>query len=270
VHHDNSGTPLRRRRHLSHREVAGHVELNLMSPGHSASMIAGLSTAADAVGCPVVLVAPEMVPIAARAVRHAMVGTAIEFSHPGHGGLSLSQVAGEAARFAGEGARAIGLVWTAERHQLHGTRRLYDEVRIVSRKFSGRRGLVRVLISCHGMSESELADAVVAARDAGATSLGAGAWCLPRQRMLDAVRLREVAQEGCLVKWGAPVRSLDVLLVAVAEGFPRVSGDPVALAKSALHREEEGGQVVVPLPGVDFLETALATRRALDADRQRS
>jgi hypothetical protein len=55
-----------------------------------------------------------------------------------------------------------------------------------------------------------------------------------------------------LLKWMAPVRSLDWFLVARAEGVDRFWGGVDYVLEQARDRQSWGEQIRVPRPGVDY------------------
>jgi hypothetical protein len=63
--------------------------------------------------------------------------------------------------------------------------------------------------------------------------------------------MRAALPDDVSLKWTFPVRSLDSMLICIAEGVDRFNGDPEALLKSA-ERHTALGPLIVPVRGLDY------------------
>ena len=63
--------------------------------------------------------------------------------------------------------------------------------------------------------------------------------------------MRNVLPEGVRLKWTFPLRSLDSMIICIAEGVDLFNGEPQSLLKDAAQRIATG-PLVVPVKGVDY------------------
>jgi hypothetical protein len=107
-----------------------------------------------------------------------------------------------------------------------------------------------VVVEAAGLSREELLDAARASADAGAWLIQCGSWRGDRTRFDWVVDVRAALPPDVLVKWTRPVRSLDLMLLGMAEGVDRFNADTSLIVRQARERDRAGG-IRVPRPGVD-------------------
>lgn len=236
---------------LAVADVAAVVEHRVYAPnaGH-AEVVFACSEAIDA-GVPILLCRPEHVFVAAEALAgtQVRVGSAVDFHTAGLAALSGPALAAAAEQLAEDGATELGLVAGVER--LAERNRFERDVGALAGVAAQAGGRARVVINASGMAREELLAAAEASAAAGASLIHCGSWRGDRARFDLAVQVRTALDPGVLVKWTTPVRSLDVLLLGMAEGIDRFNANLDAILHQAEDRVQLGG-IRIPRPGIDY------------------
>jgi deoxyribose-phosphate aldolase len=166
--------------------------------------------------------------------------------------LATKALLAEARRLAGEGATDLGVVANRERLMSDNGRGFADDVTALVEVMQPRDVRVRVILDTCGLT----ADAIVAACEllgtTGAWLVQGGLWIGARTGLSQIQLMRAALPEAVRLKWTCPVRSLDAMLICIAEGVDLFNGDSTSLLKEAARRNAAGCPLVVPVRGVDY------------------
>jgi deoxyribose-phosphate aldolase len=196
---------------------------------------------------------PEHVSVAAEPLRELPVDvvTAVDF-HYRHEPLgSPEALAEETRRLAGLGATSLALILTVERLVVDAGRSAGRALSAVTAAAKECGAESRTLIATKEMDLGEALDAARISRDHGAELVQAGSWEGPRANFAHLRQLRVVLGPDIQLKWTTPVRNLDVLLLALAEGADRFNGDVEAILGEAKGRSA-WMPITVPVRGWDY------------------
>ena len=215
-------------------------------------LVEGCDYAAE-VGLAAVLCRPEHVGEAARRVAGTATAavTALAFHDPTHRRHSPGDLAEEAEELVAAGASAVALV-VAPRLDDGGCLHLLKEqvcavVEVVSRQ--GRN--LRVLLNTTGITNPQVSESTAVAGAAGVSLVQGGSFHGDRATFTQIEAMRDALPPGVLLKWTQPVRSVEMMLVAMALGVDRFNGDIPDLLSSA-KRSSANGPLMLPIYGVDF------------------
>lgn len=247
------GPLARDRRALSVDEIAARLEHRLyVSPGTQQVVRDGCALALRR-GLSGVVARPEDVPM----VRPHLAGTSVSVvTVPGWRGgdvepLGTEALLAEARRLAREGATDLGMLALNERLRSDNGREFAHDVTTLVEVMQPLGVRVRVVLDTHGLT----ADALIAACEllgtTGAWLVQGGSWTGARTGLSQIQLMRAALPDDIRLKWTCPVRSLDSMLVCIAEGVDLFNGDPESLLKDAARRID-GSPLVVPIRGVDY------------------
>jgi deoxyribose-phosphate aldolase len=164
--------------------------------------------------------------------------------------LATRELIAEARRLAAEGASDIGVLANVDRLRPDDGRRFADDVTaLVDAMPCGVR--VRVILDTDGLTRDATAAACERLGTTGAWLVQGGSWAGVRTGLSCIQLMRAVLPDVVRLKWTFPVRSLDSMIICIAEGVDRFNGDPEALLKDAARRSA-AGSLVVPVRGVDY------------------
>lgn len=239
---------------LTPESLAGRLEHRLHLPDVGEASVRHGCEYAIEVGMPVVLCRPEHVEVAVKATAGSRVevATAVDF-HLAQQGVSLpAQSYGDRARtLVSRGARQVGLIAGADDVTASGLDGFIARVVSVRDEAAPMGGKVRVLIRTAGMTKAELRTTCRELASAGVSLVQGGTFLGDRVSLQEIVDMREALGPDVLLKWTHPLRSIEAILVCIAEGVDRFNGDPQALLKAA-HIGCRYGPIEVPILGVDY------------------
>lgn len=110
---------------------------------------------------------------------------------------------------------------------------------------------VRVILDTEELTSQRITMTCAQVVEAGAWMVQGGSWRGPRTGFTQVALMRKALGPDVLLKWTQPVRSLETMLLCVAEGVGRFNGD-VDLLMAAAQRGTELGPLSVPLAGTDY------------------
>jgi deoxyribose-phosphate aldolase len=230
---------------LEHRLYLSESTPHTLRDGCALAVRRGLSS---------VIALPGDVP----AVGLHLVGTSVRLvTIPGwsKGGdvepLTTRDLIAESRRLAAEGATDIGVFADVDRLRADSGRRIADDISelVEAVRASGVR--VRVVVDTDGLTPAETVAVCERLGATGAWLLQGGSWAGKRTGLSCIQLMREVLPAGIRLKWTFPVRSLDSMMICVAEGVDLFNGDPESLLTEA-ERRITASPLVVPLRGVDY------------------
>lgn len=238
---------------MSVEDVAQVLEMRVHGPDFTAEQVSQRARQASRLGLGAVLCRPEHVRVAAEAVRGSRVevGTAVDFHARGGPLDGLAVLTNQTKALVDRGATVIALIATQQRLAIDGGRAFAAALDAVTIAAHQRGASSRAVIDVGRMDlEQELAAATLCL-DAGASLIQVGVWDGRRANFGHMRQLRSALGPRVLLKWTTPVRSIDVLLLAVAEGMDRFNGDVDSLLDEARSRAESR-PMAVPLHGWDY------------------
>lgn len=238
------------RRALSLADVAAMLEMRLFQPEASAEHVADQASHAVDLGLAAVMCRPEHVAIAARSVHGSPVGVcvAVDFTQPTGLVMDVASVAEEAYRLASSGATSLALVVNAVRMQ-DGS---WIEALAALTEVAQQAGATsRAMVDVRGMTLDQAVATAVRCQEAGASVIQAGSWNNQGATFTLLGALRATLDPHITLKWTRPIRSIDALLLGVAEGGRLFNADVDSLLAEATRRQE-WLPLNVPLAGYDY------------------
>ncbi len=241
-------------RRLTVADIAAMIDQSVYSPAMTSVDVARAGRLSVELGLASLICRPYRVAVAADAVRGSpvTVATALGGHIPTGPGVCLRQLQLEAEQALQDGARELALLATAARLHPAERRLLVAEIVAVGDLARSVGGLVRVALDAASLTTQELVTGCRVVVDAGAGMVQAGTLYEHGRARLSQVQLirREIGPQ-VLLKWTAPVRGLDILLLAKAEGVDRFNADATMVLEQA-EDLERWGEIRVPVPGVDY------------------
>ncbi|WP_345501447.1 beta/alpha barrel domain-containing protein [Pedococcus ginsenosidimutans] len=165
--------------------------------------------------------------------------------------LTPRELIAESRRLAAEGANEVGVLATVGRLRADGWRRLADDTSVLVEAMRACGVRVRVVLDTDGLTAAETVAVCERLGATGAWLLQGGSWAGRRTGLSCIQLMRAVLPAGTRLKWTFPVRSLDSMMICVAEGVDLFNGDPASLLTEA-ERRITASPLVVPLRGVDY------------------
>jgi deoxyribose-phosphate aldolase len=165
--------------------------------------------------------------------------------------LATRALIAEARRLAAEGASDIGVVANVDRLRAGDGQSFADEVTALVEAMRGSGVRVRVILDTDGLTPDATAAGCELLGATGVWLVQGGSWAGVRTGLSRIQLMRAVLPVGIRLKWTFPVRSLDSMMICVAEGVDRFNGDPESLLQDAARRIA-AGPLVVPVRGVDY------------------
>jgi len=240
-----------KRRALTSAELARMLELRAHYPDLGNADVERAATDAVTDGVGALVVRPEHVPLASRVVHGSgvRVVTGVDFLQRREPLQPPVVLAKQARLLAEAGANSLALIATQQR--LADGTRFTDAIRAVSAAARSHGARSRVLIDVAGLTPHDVVETAVLCVHAGASVIQAGAWEGARATFNLLRPLRAAVGPDVVIKWTPEVRSVDALLLGVAEGANRFNGDIKALLQQARAR---GAWIplTVPVAGVDY------------------
>lgn len=236
---------------LTVREVAGMLDLLVLSSGASSQDVADACKQAARAHLATVYCLPPMVNEAARHLDGAgvAVGTVVPgFEVTDDRSASLSK----AKLSLDDGAREIAVVVDNAWWRSRGDASLAQEIRGLAELAAPYDAVVKVVFLTGGLDKTQLVRGCHLAQEAGARILQGGSWFTSdRSTMAELQVMRAAAGPKVVVKGAGYIKSLDLLLLGYAHGLGRFNVQRVdKLLADAVHRSE-GGDLRVP-PAVEL------------------
>lgn len=137
--------------------------------------------------------------------------------------------------------------------QRHSDRRdLASAIAAVAALTHAHGALTKVVLPATALTTRQLTTLCKIGVDSGATMLQGGTWLEDdRASFTQMARIRPAIGEHVLLKWTAPIRSLDRLLLACAEGVDRFNADTTTILTQA-HERAKTCEIRIPEPGYDY------------------
>lgn len=244
----------RARRTLALRDLASFLDHRVydLPPGDGEALASACEHAVD-VGFGAVVCRPEDVPAAAQALQGTgvPVATALGWHQDDTSPLDTATLLEEARSLAGQGATELALI--ATRGRLAVADDLFaSQAGAVVGELDGAGVRVRAILGTEDLDCDAVAAFCRRARDLGVWMVQAGSWRGERTSLSHIEAMRDALGPEVLLKWTTPVRSMDTLLLCIAEGVSRFNADVDNLMGQARARAWAGIPLTVPLRGVDY------------------
>ncbi|GAA3689861.1 hypothetical protein GCM10022399_01950 [Terrabacter ginsenosidimutans] len=241
------------RRPLNLGEVAARLEHRLYPSEQTSQAVRDGCAFALRQGLSSVIALPEVVPTVARHLAGTSVGVV---TIPGWRNgdvepLATETLLTEARRLADAGATDLGMLASADRLSADDGQGFADDVGTLVEAMQGRAVRVRVVLDTDGLTPDATAAACELLGATGVWLVQGGSWRGARTGLTRIQLMRSVLPEGVRLKWTFPVRSLDSMIICIAEGVDVFNGEPQSLLKDAARRVATG-PLVVPVKGVDY------------------
>jgi deoxyribose-phosphate aldolase len=201
-----------------------------------------------------VIVRPESVPTAGLHLAGTSVGvvTIPGWRHEEVEPLGTKALLAESRRLAAEGATDLGMLATAEGLAADAGHRFADDVTALVDAMQAYGARVRVVLDTDGLTPDATRAACALLGATGAWLVQGGSWRGTARTGLSRVQLMRAAlPERIRLKWTFPVRSLDSMMICIAEGVDRFNGDAESILKDA-ERRAAFGPLLVPDPDTDY------------------
>ena len=240
---------------LSVAGIAHRFDADLLDLALSDDDIVDRCQRAVELGLASVVCRPHRVAVAARAVEGSDVAvcTGLNVRYDAWSDPSLPELARATDQAVEDGARDLTLFMARSQLQPENADRLTAQLTHVAASAAACGGLARVVLMTSGMTCGEIRDGCRLAVSCGVDMVQGGAATTgDRASLSQLTQMRRELGAGVLLKWMAPVRSLDWFLVARAEGVDRFWGGVEYVLEQARDRQSWGEQIRVPRPGVDY------------------
>lgn len=249
------GGPLvRARRTLSVGQVAARLEHRLYTAEATPKAVEEGCALAIRHGLSSVIARPEVVPAAGLHVAGTSVGlvTIPGWRDDEVDALTTKALLAEARRLVGYGATDLGLLADVGRLDGEQGLRFADDVTALAEEMRASGARVRVIVDTDGMPPVALVAACELLGVTGAWLVQGGSWCGTARTGLSRVQLMRAALPlDVRLKWTLPVRSLDSMMICIAEGVDRFNADPEVILREAKRRIALG-RLVVPNRETDY------------------
>jgi deoxyribose-phosphate aldolase len=240
---------------LSPSEIARRFDGNLLDPTLSDDdLIRGCHHAVE-LGLASVICRPARAAVAASAVEGSDVPVCTGLNVRDDAWfdaspLDITIAADEAVQ---DGVRDLALFVAPTQLEPDRHEALSERVLAVVASAAACGGAARVVLMTSGMTPKQISDGCRISVRCGAHMVQGGCATTGDRASLSQIAvMREELGGAALLKWMAPVRSLDWFLVARAEGVDRFWGDVDKVLDQARERQSWGERIRVPLVGVDY------------------
>ena len=247
------GPPARERQVLDPGEIAARLEHRLYFSEPTRQAFRDGCEFAISQGLSGVIVRPEDVPMVGR----YLAGTSVSVvTIPGWRDgevepLATQALLAEARRLSDVGATDLGVLANVERLRADNGRQLAGDVTALVEAMKGCGVRVRVVVDTHELTVDATAAVCEVLGTTGAWLVQGGWWCGARTGLSRMQLMRAALPAEVRLKWTFPVKSVDSMMICIAEGVDRFNGDPESLLKDVARRATVG-PLVVPVPGVDY------------------
>jgi deoxyribose-phosphate aldolase len=252
--HDRAGPLISRRQTLCVAQVAARLELRLYLSEPTPQAVRDGCALAIRQGLSSVIALPEAVP----AVGLHLAGTSVGVvTIPGWRNgdvepLATKELLAEAGRLAAEGATDVGMLADVGRLKVDDGRQFADDVTALVESLQACGVRVRVILDTDGLTAGATATACELLGATGAWLVQGGSWRGMARTGLSRIQLMRAAlPDEVRLKWTFPVRSLDSMMICIAEGVDRFNGDPASVLAEAARRCESG-PLIVPEREADY------------------
>jgi deoxyribose-phosphate aldolase len=201
-----------------------------------------------------VIARPEAVPAAGLHVVGTSVGlVTIPGWHDDEvEALTTKALLAESRRLVEYGATDLGMLADVGRLDADQGRRFADDVTALAEEMHASGARVRVIVDTDGMPPDALVAACELLGVTGAWLVQGGSWCGTARTGLSRIQLMRAAMPPDVrLKWTFPVRTLDSMMICIAEGVDRFNGDPEVILREA-ERRIALGRLVVPDRETDY------------------
>ncbi|WP_406830509.1 hypothetical protein ABEG17_16140 [Pedococcus sp. KACC 23699] len=165
--------------------------------------------------------------------------------------LSTHELLTEARRLVGDGATEVGLLADASRLKGDQGLRFVDSASSLVGAMRDHGARVRVVLDTDNLTPDDTVAVCHRLASTGAWLVQGGSWLGARTSLTRIQLMRGSLPPHVRLKWTSPIRTLDAMLICIAEGVDRFNGDPATLLSEAARRIELGS-LVVPVRGVDY------------------
>lgn len=242
------------RRTLTVGDVAARLEHRLYMYEQTARSLQEQCRFARDAGLSAVITYPDTLPT----VAGQLAGTTMRVvTVPGWHHGEVEPLAGEAlrteaCRLTAQGATDLAVLATADRLLADGGRWFAGEVRALVQTMDGKGARVRVVLETDALSTAETATVCELLGSTGAWLVQGGSWRDGARTGFSRLQtMRRALPDRVRLKWTFPVRSLDLLMICIAEGIDLCNGDPESLLGAAARRLEVC-PLLVPVRGRDY------------------
>jgi deoxyribose-phosphate aldolase len=230
------------------------LEERLFDPRFSVAEFAAACRAAADARVAAVVCQPSRVALAS----HLLLGTSTKVAVTASRefmvteSAALGRLAAQAEKLVQDGAQEIGILAPVGPLSASLRGSWAQGVRALTDLASAHHAIVRVVVTAAGLTAMELESTCGVAAEAGAGLIQCGTWLkADRASFSQITTIREAIGDAVLLKWGAPVNSLDRLLLACGEGVDRFTADSTAILREASKRAM-ASEIRVPEPGHDY------------------
>ncbi|CAN7245883.1 hypothetical protein LJR027_000917 [Terrabacter sp. LjRoot27] len=229
---------------LEHRLYAAEQTQQALRDGCAFAVRQGLSS---------VIALPEVVPTVAGHLTGTSVGvvTIPGWRHGDVEPLATAALVAEARRLAADGATDLGMLAGVDRLSADDGHGFADDVSALVEAMQACDVRVRVVLDTDGLTPQATGAACELLGATGVWLVQGGSWRGARTGLTRIQLMRDALPDGVGLKWTFPLRSLDSMLICMAEGVDLFNGDPQSLLKDAARRIATG-PLVVPVSGVDY------------------
>jgi deoxyribose-phosphate aldolase len=243
----------RERQVLSVRAVAARLEHRLYTTEPTREGVENGCELAIRHGLSSVIVPPEMVPMVGLHLAGTSVGltTLLGWRNGEVEPLAATALRAEAGRLVAEGATDVGVLATVERLGADHGRRFANEVISLVDVVQACGARVRVVLDTEGLTPAATTAACELLGATGAWLVQGGSWRGGRTGLSRIQLMRAALPDEVRLKWALPVRTLDSMMIGIAEGVDLYNGDPQSLLDDAAHRVS-ARPLLVPVRGVDY------------------
>lgn len=248
-----TSSPERPGRMVEIADVASALESRLYGPTIDEEQLAAGCRFAASAGLAAVTCRPDAVKNAAGMLADSGVGvvSAVAFGMQRPMWATPAALAAEGRALVRQGATEVAFVVAPDEAGVIDDTLIGRQIRSLTEACGSVGGRVRVHIECEQLSDRQLAAACHLAVEAGAHLVQGGSYLGDKADFSQIELMRQAIERPVVLKWTWPVRSLEMMLVAMGMGVDRFNGDPPGLlrdTRTALRL----GPLVVPQPGIDF------------------
>ncbi|MBD3784258.1 MAG: hypothetical protein IE926_15145 [Micrococcales bacterium] len=166
--------------------------------------------------------------------------------------LATRALHAEARRLSAEGATDLAMLATGQRLAVDGARRFADEVADLVEAMHACGTRVRVVLDTDGLTADATVTVCELLGSTGAWLVQGGSWRETARTGLSRLQvMRAALPDWVRLKWTYPVRSLDSMMICIAEGVDVFNGDPESILKDAARRVDLC-PLVVPVRELDY------------------
>lgn len=246
--------PLNIRRTVTVEELAGRIDLRLFEADElSDDYVQARCAFAAQQGLGSVITTPERVRTAATVLHgtNLDVGSVVGWHTPGTDRLDDDTVQAQAESLVEAGATCVAYVVTAARVQHDQGRQVASQLERLVAVGSQLGVKVRAILNTDELTNDQIERSCGDAASAGVWMVQGGSWHGPRAGLSQIERMRAALPANVLLKWAAPVKTLNSLLLCLSLGVDRFNCDAEQILAEAV-KAQWTGPLIVPSAGVDY------------------